>query len=140
MYDIKANCHCGNVQVAIGLTREPRSYQPRACDCSFCQRHAAAYISDAEGSLTFQVKDPQLLGSYKQGSNTADFLICRNCGVLIGVAYREGDETYAALNARILAGSVSLGSEVTASPQKLGASEKVGRWKKLWFKSVTIAP
>lgn len=136
MHSIKGGCHCGNVRVVLGLTKDPSAYQPRACDCSFCTRHAAAYISDAAGSLSLQVKDSQKLKTYRQGSNAADFLLCRNCGVLIGVTYREGVETYAAVNARIIDQGVTLGQQVTGSPQKLSPDEKVARWKQLWFKPV----
>lgn len=138
MHSIEGSCHCGNVRVVLGLTKDPSTYQPRACDCSFCTRHAAAYISDAEGSLSLQIKDPQKLKAYRQGSNTADFLLCRNCGVLIGVTYREGGETYAAVNARIIDHTVSLGPPVSASPQKLNPDEKVARWKQLWFRPKTF--
>lgn len=134
MNSITGGCHCGNVRVVLGLTKAPSAYQPRACDCSFCTRHAAAYISDAAGSLSLEIKDRQQLKTYRQGSNTADFLFCRNCGVLIGVTYREGTETYAAVNARIIDHGVTLGQEVTGSPQKLSPDEKVARWKQLWFK------
>lgn len=140
MNSITGGCHCGNVRVVLGLSREPRDYQPRACDCSFCTRHAAAYLSDAAGSLSLEVKDPQKLKAYRQGSHAADFLLCRNCGVLIGVTYREGTETYAAVNSRIIDPGVTLGQEVTASPQKLSPNEKVARWKQLWFKPVSFTP
>lgn len=139
MNSIKGSCHCGNVQVVLGLTRDPQSYQPRACDCSFCTRHNAAYISDAEGSLSLEIDDTQQLKTYRQGSNTADFLLCQNCGVLIGVTYREGKETYAAVNTRIIDYGVALGQDVPGSPQKLGPDEKVARWKKLWFKGITFS-
>ncbi|HEV2321214.1 MAG TPA: aldehyde-activating protein [Gammaproteobacteria bacterium] len=137
MHNITGSCHCGNVRVVLALTHDPGAYQPRACDCSYCTRHAAAYISDAQGSLSLEVKDGQLLKAYRQGSNTADFLLCQNCGVLIGVTYREGGETYMAVNARILDHGVTLGQTVTGSPQKLGPAEKIARWKQLWFRSVT---
>lgn len=139
MISIKGSCHCGNLRVVLGLSQEPGTYQPRACDCSYCTRHAAAYISDAEGSLSLEIEDRRQLKAYRQGSHTADFLLCQNCGVLIGVTYREGRETYMAVNARILNHHVTLGQAVAASPQKLSAEEKVARWKKLWFRGVALS-
>lgn len=134
---ITGSCHCENVRVILGLAQDAGAYQPRACDCGFCTRHAAAYISDAQGTLSLEVKDPRKLKAYRQGSHSADFLLCQNCGVLVGAVYREGDVTYAAINARILDQGVSLGREVTGSPQKLSAEEKTARWKQLWFRSIT---
>lgn len=138
MNSITGSCHCGNVQMVLGLTQDPSAYQPRACDCSYCTRHAAAYLSDPEGSLSLEIKDERRLKLYRQGSNTADFLLCQDCGVLIGVSYREGAETYMAVNARILDHDATLGQEVSASPQKLSADEKMARWKKLWFRGVAL--
>ncbi|HEU5398800.1 MAG TPA: aldehyde-activating protein [Gammaproteobacteria bacterium] len=123
--------------MVLGLIQDPGAYSPRACDCSFCTRHAAAYISDAQGSLSLEAKEPGKLMTYRQGSHSADFLLCQDCGVLVGAVYREGDVTYATINVRILDQGVSLGREVTGSPQKLSAEEKTARWKQLWFRSIT---
>lgn len=48
------------------------AYHPRACDCDFCRKHGAAYISDPQGAVRIQVKDAQQLGRYRQGSGIAE--------------------------------------------------------------------
>ncbi len=136
MTEISGSCHCGNIQVRLTLSQPPLSYNPRACDCSFCQKHGAAYISDAKGELEIQVRDPKLLSHYQQGSETADFWVCRTCGNLVAVLFANQGETYAAVNTRILDSKTLLGEPVTVSPQKLSKEEKTKRWQQVWFSKV----
>ncbi|SET74038.1 GFA family protein [Stigmatella erecta] len=137
MFDIQGRCHCGNIRVAIHLTRSPESYSPRACDCGFCLKHAAAYVSDPEGTVEFDVRDSLQVGRYKQGSQTAEFLFCKGCGVLVGVVYPSREGTFAAINSRIVE-DARFGPETAVSPQKLSAGEKVKRWEEVWFSKVAM--
>jgi len=111
---------------------------PRACDCDFCRKHGAAYISDPQGSVRIQVKDAQQLGKYRQGSGIAECLICRNCGVLVGVVYVDNRRLYAGINCKVIDGNPGFAEAVPVSPKTLPDDEKVGRWKDLWFADVCI--
>jgi len=135
---ISGGCHCGNILVDLELARAPETYHPRACDCDFCRKHNAAYVSDPEGSLAIWIKDGQLSGKYRQGSDQAEFLFCKNCGVLVGVYYRNDGRLYAAVNAKAVQGGKPFGTEQTVSPKKLSAEDKVKRWQDVWFPSVSI--
>lgn len=137
-YHLDGSCHCGAIRVAAELAREPGHYAPRACDCSFCRKHAAAYVSDPAGSLRISVAEPQLLGRYHQGSGSADCLVCARCGVLIGVAYSERGRLFATLNCRVVDGEARFAESVAVSPQTLSAGEKIARWRALWFADVAI--
>lgn len=136
MYELKGSCHCGNIQIRMALTRAPAEYKPRACDCEFCRKHGASYVSDPAGSLVVNVDKAASLRKYRQGSNTADMLICGNCGVLIGGAYQTEGRTFAAINTRIVDDGAVFGESQSASPKILSADEKISRWKKLWFADV----
>jgi hypothetical protein len=138
MVTLKGQCHCGNVQLDVELTQPPGAYQPRACDCEFCQKHGAAYISDPQGALALHVKDGRLLKKYRQGSGRAFCLLCTGCGVVVGAAYEEKGQTFAALNRRVVEGGVVFGAEMTVSPKALGVDEKIQRWKNLWFSRVAL--
>jgi hypothetical protein len=137
MYKVNGACHCGNIQVDMELTREPHTYDPRACDCDFCRKHGAAYVSDAQGSLRIRIKDEREITRYRQGSGLADCLVCRNCGVLVSVCYRSEGRLYATVNANVAAG-VNFGTEKSVSPKKLSDSAKVGRWQDIWFSDVAF--
>ena len=131
-------CHCGNIRLAYSTHVEPSAIEPRACDCSFCQKHGAAYISDPAGALVIAAADPRALHRYRQGSNTAEFLICDRCGVVAAVLVDHHARLYGAVNARCLDAFADFGPAVPASPQQLAASEKLARWLRLWVPDVEL--
>ncbi|MBI2308162.1 MAG: aldehyde-activating protein [Rhodocyclales bacterium] len=138
MHCLKGKCHCGNIRIDIELSKAPAEYAPRACDCEFCRKHGASYISDPHGSLRIEVMDSQRLGRYRQGSETAECLICTGCGVLVGVTYRDGERLYATINSRAIDNDIGFGEALSVSPKVLSADEKIRRWKALWFSNVTF--
>ena len=139
MHRVNGGCHCGNVQLEIELTREPGSYHPRACDCDFCSKHGAAYLSDTQGSLIIRVRDASNTGYYRQGSGAAEFIFCNNCGVLVGVIYRSDGRVYAAVNVKAVEARTNFAAEQPVSPKLLSGAEKITRWQDIWFSNVTIA-
>lgn len=135
---LRGGCHCGNITVAFETTIRVEDLSPRACDCSFCRKHGAAYVSDPGGGLAIRVADPAQLGDYRQGSQSARFLICRTCGVLVAVLFEAEDGLYGAVNATCLENEVALATPHAVSPQKLGADDKTQRWKKIWTPRVRM--
>ena len=73
----------------------------RACQCSFCRRHGARTVSDAEGSLELTVLRSQDMTRLRFATRTADFLICRTCGVYVA-AVLVGPDPRATLNVNAL--------------------------------------
>jgi hypothetical protein len=138
MPDVRGGCYCGNIRLDAVLSRDVSAYNPRACDCDFCLKHAAAYVSDARGSLRIQVGNAQEVTRFRQGSNTAEMLLCRSCGVLIGALYREGEHLFGTLNFKALDSRASFGPEQSVSPKTLSADAKVQRWRELWFPNVSL--
>lgn len=138
MHRVSGGCYCGNIGVELELTGTPAAYQPRACDCEFCRKHGAAYVSDAKGTLLIAIKDPKQSNWFRQGSGQAEFLLCKECGVLVGVVHRSDGQVHAAVNVKALPGAAEFGAEQTVSPQKLSADAKVKRWQDVWFANVEI--
>jgi len=134
----RGGCHCGQLRVAFSTALDPASMIPRACDCSFCQKHAAAYISDPAGQLSVIMQSPDALRRYQQGSNTAKFLLCTGCGVLVAVVFEHNARMYGAVNARSLKRLADFGSAIPASPQLLAADEKIARWLQVWVPDVEL--
>lgn len=120
------------------FAHEPGSYHPRACDCDFCRKHAAAYVSDPQGSLGIRVQDARCLGNYRQGSGVAECIFCAKCGVLIGALYRSEGRIWGAINAKIVESPTSFGAEQRVSPKSLSHDQKEKRWQDIWFSNVTI--
>lgn len=138
MHSVSGGCHCGNILLDLRLANEPASYNPRACDCAFCRKHGAAYVSDARGSLRVRISDERRIGTYRQGSELAEMLLCTHCGVLVGALYRTEGQIYATVNVRVIEGTESFGTEQPVSPKKLSGDAKVARWKDLWFSNVEL--
>lgn len=79
-----ARCHCGALSARYRTAIPPSEWSVRACQCSFCRTHGSLSTSDPVGSLSFAVRPDERLQRYRFGGRTADFLICRECGVFIG--------------------------------------------------------
>ena len=135
MQIVEGGCHCGNIAYRAALPKALAAYVPRACDCGFCVSHGAAYVSDRAGSLVISIADASRLSRYRQGSGLAAFLICRTCGVLVGVCYEDAEGTYGAINVR------SARTSDFAPPEVMHLGEmtdeaRIQRWKRAWFPAV----
>ncbi len=95
---ISGGCHCGNVTFRLAASRPPEALPVRACGCGFCRRHGARSTSDPDGRITFAVADPAGLNRYRFGLKTADFLVCRDCGVYVGALMPDGERAFAIIN------------------------------------------
>jgi len=138
MHALAGTCHCGSILLNLQLAHEPGHCQPRACDCAFCSKHGAAYVSDPQGSLRIRINDPRKSGTYRQGNELAEMLLCTHCGVLMGALYRAEGRVYATVNVRVIEGADSFGADQSVSPKQLSGDEKISRWKTLWFSSVEL--
>lgn len=134
----QASCHCGNISVQATFTNMLSEYTPRACDCDFCIKNGAAYISDSKGKLNIFIKNSDETTFYKQGAHLVELLICKKCGVMVSVTYTDKGEVYAGLNSKTLDNRNLLAPSQAASPKLLSSEEKIKRWKEIWFPSVTI--
>ena len=137
MPQLEGGCHCGNITVRVELERPPAAYAPRACDCEFCRKHGAAWVSDPQGSLLFQIRDEADAGRYAQGDRLAEMLLCRNCGVLVSALWRE-QRLYGVVNANALAQRGAFADTKPVSPRTLSADAKRSRWQSVWFANVTV--
>jgi hypothetical protein len=135
---LHGSCHCGCIRVEFSTYQELATINPRACDCSFCQKHGAAYVSDPAGKLRLTMIDPSTMRSYRQGSEVARFQLCSECGVLVAVTFNHDGRFYGAVNATCLDGNATLGAAVSASPQLLSSEEKVARWLQAWVPDVQL--
>lgn len=132
---LHGSCHCGRLRIEFSTNQDPADFTPRACDCSFCRKHGAAYVSDPAGRLSVSTREGALR-KYRQGSDSADFLVCGECGVLVAVIFEHDGRIHGAVNAGCLDGDTGFMAPVPASPQTLSAEEKISRWLKLWIPDV----
>lgn len=98
----RGRCHCGAVGFEYRTDKPVAEWSVRACQCSFCRKHGAAYTSDPAGSVRFAHEDPAVLSRYRFGHKTADFIFCGRCGGYLGAVTEEGGQALMVLNIRAL--------------------------------------
>ncbi|KRA40049.1 hypothetical protein [Pseudoxanthomonas sp. Root630] len=135
---LQGGCHCGAITLAFSTALVPADTAPRACDCSFCRAHGAAWVSDADAQLLIHAHRPERLRRYRQGSLAAQFLLCGECGVLVAVVFEDSGRTYAAVNTGCLEERDAFASTASASPQRLSPGDKLARWRQLWIGEVSV--
>jgi hypothetical protein len=98
----RGGCHCGSLKLSLRLSQLPQDTRLRACGCSFCRAHNTRTASDPHGSVEIWAEDWSLVQHYRFGSGTAEFLICRRCGVYIGAVCETAVGLRAVVNTNCL--------------------------------------
>ena len=96
--DYFAQCHCGLLTARYSTQKPPVEWSIRACQCSFCRAHGALATSDPVGRLQFGCSRPELLQRYRFATGTAEFLLCRECGVYLGAQMSRDGGRFGILN------------------------------------------
>lgn len=135
---LTGGCHCGGITLTVELTAAPHEFHPRACDCDFCRKHGATWVSDPKGTLHIRIGDARDAGRYTQGAGLAEMLLCRRCGVLVAALW-QADRLYGVVNARALDVRDGFSATQPVSPQQLSPEAKVSRWQSIWFADVRLA-
>ncbi len=129
-HTIAGECHCGNLSFEL-TTRTPLDdIVARSCECSFCQKHGAAYWADPEGAATIRITDERHLEKYRFGLRTADFYICRVCGICLGAVLSDEDGAWSAVNLRLTKLDAQHVQPVSFADDDL--ARRVGRRKRSW--------
>ena len=132
--DYSACCNCKKIGVNLTLARPIENYQPRSCDCSFCQLHAVTYISAVDGALS--IHPTGALKQLKQGSAQAIFWQCVTCNQIISVTHAFGDgidQLRGAVNGQLFSRQYQLPAPVSVCPQRLTPADKRKRWLSSWL-------
>lgn len=130
-------CHCRRITLVFEAMDAASDLRPRACDCTFCRTHDAAWLSDPDGMLRIDAHGDAPLRE-RQGDQRADFLRCAHCGDVLAVMFEDDGMTFGAVNASRL-DEADFGAPVAVSPRQLPADEKTARWRRLWTPGVRIA-
>jgi len=97
------SCYCNSIGYAYSTAISPEDWSIRACQCAFCRAHDALSTSDPQGKIDFSASDPLRLQRYRFALLTADFLLCRNCGVYIGAVIETDSGRFGIINTHSLA-------------------------------------
>jgi hypothetical protein len=124
-HQIEGRCHCGNVSFVFDASAGVDVLGLRACQCGFCRAHGARTTSDPDGTIAVAVADKNLLQLYRFGLGTADFLICRRCGVFIGAVMVEEGQRYMTVNANAFRPPPAF--DIAGKANDFGAEDVAGR-------------
>jgi len=134
---INGRCHCGNISFKLTWLPEPKEIPARACECSFCTKHAGIWTSCNTGSLKITVSNPSLVSKYSFGTKTAQFHICSRCGIVPVVTSQIGGRTYAVVSVNAFEGvEASLLKRAAASFEGEDEAARLSRRTKNWIADV----
>jgi hypothetical protein len=134
---INGRCHCGNISFRLDWRPEPSEIPVRACTCSFCVKHGGVWTSCAAGSLEVRTGDAERVDRYTFGTKTADFHVCRSCGVVPVVTSRIDGNVYAVVNVNAFEGvEPSLLRQAAASFDGEDEAARLARRKRNWIPRV----
>ena len=94
-------CHCGAVEVALHSNKDVGRLPARACACSFCRKHGARTWTDPDGSLKIVCDDTDIQ-TYRFALKTADYLICKTCGLYVAAVVKTEHGVKSTLNINLL--------------------------------------
>ena len=125
MQTYAGRCHCGAIGFYYRTGLAPSRWSIRACQCRFCRAHDALSTSDPGGELQFESTAAETLRRYRFAMKTADFLLCRNCGVYIGASIETPNGRFGIINTHALA---AIPEDIAAvQPISYDSEEKSGR-------------
>ncbi len=130
--EYQGSCHCGAIGYRYRTDIAPEQWSIRACQCSFCRAHDALSASDPAGSIEFTVANPKLLNRYRFGLRTADFLLCRECGVYVGALIETENGQFGMINTHGLLQSPEMLAAQPMSYDSEDVGARVSRREKRW--------
>ncbi len=137
---LEGSCHCGDIRVALHLPDADTKLSPRRCGCSFCRRHGGLYVSAPAARLDIAIAHRDAVNRYRFGHGTAEFLVCRTCGVFPAVLSEIDGHLHAVLNANALDPPLAVAeSDVpVADYESESTSERLDRRRQRWIGNVTV--
>ena len=129
----RGSCHCAAIGFSYRTRLPPPAWRIRACQCAFCRAHGALTTSDPAGSIEFRERRRGELQRYRFGLRTADFLLCRTCGVYVGAEIAADAKRFGIINVQAL-GSLPEGL-AAALPMDYGSeslAQRIARRQARW--------
>ena len=132
-------CHCGGLSYDFSFPDDVKTLPARACSCTFCVKHGGVYTSHPAAVLDIGYRDASEIVRYRFGHGTADFLICRHCGVLVcAISTIDGTE-HAVLNINSLDDrDWPAFDRTTTNFDAETPAERLSRRKRNWIGSVAV--
>jgi hypothetical protein len=125
----KGSCSCNRWQVEIEIKKPLEAFNPRVCDCNYCQKNPSEIISDPNMIIEFFGGETSTI---QNGDQLANFYYCNFCSDFLAVGCNLNGQLRGAVNSSLLHSSSKLGKSIEIQPRLLSSDEKIDRWGKLW--------
>lgn len=136
---ISGHCQCGNIAYTLDWVPDPIEIPARACACSFCTAHAAAWTASPTGKLKVKIKDSALVSKHSFATGTAQFHVCGCCGDVPVVTSEIDGQVFAVVNANLLKGSATaLLKHEPANFDGESVEARIERRRRHWIADVVI--
>ena len=134
---LHGSCHCGRVSVEL---RTPSALPPaaRACGCSFCTRHGAAWTSDPHGELILTHQAPGDVHRYRFGLDITDFILCAHCGVPCAAVGMVDDRLLGVVNINTMDRRSEFAAAAHASFEGEATEDRIARRRAGWTPASVI--
>lgn len=134
---ITGSCHCGNIAFTLDWQPEPTEIPARACGCSFCVKHGGVWTSCPAGHLRVTIRRPDRVVPYEFGTKTAQFHICKDCGIVPVVTSQIAGELYAVVSVNAFDNvDAALLKRSPASFDGESGGDRLARRQRNWIGSV----
>ena len=134
----EGRCHCAAIGFELRTSQPPAQWAVRACQCSFCRSHGARTTSDPQGTVRFVIADHSKLNRYRFGLRSADFFVCRDCGVYVATVVTSARGQFATVNVNVLRPPVGVSVATAMSYEGETPEQKLARREQNWTPVVDL--
>ena len=130
---INGSCHCGNIHFTLDWPASGPTIPVRACGCDHCKKHRGVWTSHPDGRFRLSIADQYQAAEYQFGTKTADFHVCKTCGIVPIVTCVIDGSRYAVVNVNTF-DNVDR-SELAEAPTDFegeGTADRLARRRRNW--------
>jgi hypothetical protein len=139
MNTLPGSCFCRNIHFDFSTKISLEELQFRKCSCEFCIKHGSVYTADPNGCLNIAIANESAIIKYRFETETADFLICSQCGAMPVIVSRIEGKLYGVINANCFDVQVHISEPTQKDFSGETREERLNRRKRTWISSVQFS-
>jgi hypothetical protein len=99
-----------------------------------------SWITDPRGSVAIRYRDGALVGKYRFGHSTADFIVCRECGVVVAAISEIEGRLRAVVNIRTMPEGAFTAPPVRTDFAGESVEDRLARRARNWIGAASLEP
>lgn len=136
----QGGCHCGAISLVLTTASDAPGLTPRHCGCDFCRKHACVYVAADDARLEITARAPEAVARYAFGHRTAEFLVCKSCGVMPAALSVIDGRMFGIVNANVFDPplDIDLGALAVGDYDGESMAARLDRRKGRWVPDVVL--